>query len=131
MPEIAATATRGEPSRYGAARRGAVGEGPPDRGPGRWSCPRLGGRTAWPRSPTSVPFPQRVPYARTGRTRGWRRAAAAPPLHPIPLTLALPSGRRDRRRLAPGGIEGFSGNAFGPMMATFHRAAGDRRGALS
>jgi len=45
--------------------------------------------------------------------------------------LALPSGRRDRRRLAPGGLEGFSGNAFGPMMATFHRAAGDRRGALS
>ena len=30
-----------------------------------------------------------------------------------------------------GGIEGFSGNAFGPMMATFRRAAGDRRGALS
>jgi len=30
-----------------------------------------------------------------------------------------------------GGLEGFSGNAFGPMMATFHRAAGDRRGALS
>jgi len=30
-----------------------------------------------------------------------------------------------------GGIEGFSGNAFGPMMATFYRAAGDRRSALS
>ena len=32
---------------------------------------------------------------------------------------------------ARGGLDGFSGNAFGPMMVTFHRAAGDRRGALS
>jgi len=30
-----------------------------------------------------------------------------------------------------GGLQGFSGNAFGPMMATFYRAAGDRRSALS
>jgi len=40
---------------------------------------------------------------------------------------------RPPRKAAVGsrGGEGFSGNAFGPMMATFRRAVGDRRGALS
>ena len=49
----------------------------------------------------------------------------------IPLSLALPSGRCERPSLGGRAAEGFSGKAFGPVMATFHRAAEDRRGALS
>ncbi len=50
---------------------------------------------------------------------------------PIPLSLALPSGRCDSVRGVPRGAEGFSGKALWPVMATFNRAAEERRGALS
>jgi len=70
-----------------------------------YRTPTSGPRSAaWRgRLPRPVPAPDAEPPPKASRPCTGRRATSQ---GPIPLTLALPSGRRDRRRLAPGGARG-------------------------